>query len=51
MTNENKGLALFMEIGAYEGIIQKYANPNHCIHWGKYKRLKTKILQWQRTIA
>ena len=48
---QNEGLALYMTIGGYEGVIHKYANPYNMIEWDKYNRLKKKILQWQKAIA
>jgi hypothetical protein len=51
MTTENRGLALYMQIGSYEGVIHKYANPYNINHWEKYSRLRRKILQWQNHIV
>lgn len=45
-----EGLALYMEIGSYEAMINKYANPSVYKEWNKYIRLKRKILQWQLAI-
>lgn len=48
--NEEQVMALYMQIGSYEGKINRYANPQSWGKWDKYTRLKRKILQWQQNI-
>ncbi|QDP43252.1 hypothetical protein Goe24_02290 [Bacillus phage vB_BsuM-Goe24] len=48
--SEARAMELYMEIGSYIGVIDRYANPQNWGKWEKYTRLKHKILQWQRNI-
>lgn len=48
--DEEQAMALYMQIGSYEGKINRYANPQNWGKWDKYTRLKRKILQWQQNI-
>ncbi|AYJ76413.1 hypothetical protein BSP12_227 [Bacillus phage BSP12] len=48
--SEAQAMELYMKIGSYIGVIDRYANPQNWGKWEKYTRLKHKILQWQRNI-
>lgn len=47
---DERALNLYLHIGSYEAVINKYSNPFNPHHWDKYKRLKRKVMAWQSRV-